>query len=244
MKKIFFILVVFFFSLANLLAQDSFEDCFEIKRLRVKAGGANVYEAIEIAKIICNRAYPSQKKIALGKVNAVGTNSNKVESQDANTTKNNNDSNEEEIQNIDDINSNIDWGDYYSLRVNWEFKGDVALVNQPQSSNTNSANYRDRFVANISGSSSNLNLIFTGKNSSFGLNYFADGRHSYTASASRKTGGWNLNGSLIIDQDSVAEDANVSDRSSVQATHKSGLRLNTASITNISIFCYRILIYY
>ena len=49
-------------------------------------------------------------------------------------------SNEEEIQNIDDINSNIDWGDYYSLRVNWEFKGDVALVNQPQSSNTNSAN--------------------------------------------------------------------------------------------------------
>ena len=110
--------------------------------------------------------------------------------------------------------------------MNWEFKGDVALVNQPQSSNTNSANYRDRFVANISGSSSNLNLIFTGKNSSFGLNYFADGRHSYTASASRKTGGWNLNGSLIIDQDSVAEDANVSDRSSVQATHKSGLRLN------------------
>ena len=33
---------------------------------------------------------------------------------------------------------------------------------------------------------------------------------------SRKTGGWNLNGSLIIDQDSVAEDANVSERSSVE----------------------------
>ena len=92
--------------------------------------------------------------------------------------------------------------------------------------NTNSTNSRNGFVANISGSSSNLNLTFTGKNSFFDLNYFADGRRSYAASTFRKTSGWNLKGSLIINQYPIVEGSNISNNSSIQATHKSGLLLN------------------
>ena len=55
MKKIIlFVCVSCLFILSNIYAQDKFDDCFEVERLKAKSEGANTEESINQAKEICN----------------------------------------------------------------------------------------------------------------------------------------------------------------------------------------------
>ena len=55
MKKIIlFVCVSCLFILSNIYAQDDFDDCFEVERLKAKSEGANTEDSINQAKEICN----------------------------------------------------------------------------------------------------------------------------------------------------------------------------------------------
>ena len=65
MKKILLLYIVFgivLYSSANLYAQDNFEDCFNIERVKAKDEGANSREAIDLAEKICKIKFDETKQ--------------------------------------------------------------------------------------------------------------------------------------------------------------------------------------
>ena len=64
MKKILLLYIVFgiaLYSSANLYAQDNFEDCFNIERVKAKDEGATSREAIDFAEEICKLKFDETK---------------------------------------------------------------------------------------------------------------------------------------------------------------------------------------
>ena len=216
MKKIILLIIVgLLFSLTNLFAQDSFEDCFALKRIRAKAGGASAYEAVEIAEAICyGKFYPNKKRVAFKEQNSLEKKDSSKDSSKVVTQK----TNEQQENNAYEVVAT-------QLRVNWELQDAGILVSNNKSVKQTTPNEKTP-VAEITGNSDNLNLRFTGKNSDLNLNYSKNGRQEITTSTSRRYGGWNLGSSLTIGRDSASSDANISNSEKIHINHKSGLRVN------------------
>ncbi len=208
-KTIILLFVGCLLSLTDLLAQENFENCFALKRIRAKAGGASAYEAVEIAETICYRKfYPDKKRMVASKKHALKENSDKDTIQETSKKENNN-----------------NWVVATQLRVHWELQDVKTLVSDTRSAKKIITN-EETPIAKITGNSDNLNLRFAGKNSDLILNYSKDGKQKIITSTSREIGKWSLGGSLTIDKDSANSNANISDFGKIHLKHRSGLRLN------------------